>query len=76
MSYANRTFTSNFHRPPTINAHASAGPSPALLARVNEKKIELENLKQLQELSAGLADQMRALEHQLSTLANGTEGNP
>ena len=41
---------------------------------MNEKKIELENLKQLRDLSAGLAGQMSMLEEKLATLANGTEG--
>ena len=49
------------------------GPSP-LVARVNEKKAELENLKELRYLSAQLAGQMEMLEEKLSTLANGTEG--
>ncbi len=76
MSHANRTFTSNLHRPSTAaNAQlAASGPSPALQARVNEKKMELENLKELRDLSAGLANQMRALEEKLASLADGTEG--
>ena len=45
-----------------------------LLARINEKKAELENLKQLRDLSAGLATQMQTLQEKLSTLSNGTEG--
>ena len=45
-----------------------------LLARIHEKKVELENLKELRDLSAGLASQMRALEEKLATLADGTEG--
>ena len=45
-----------------------------LVARINEKKAELENLKQLRDLSGGLAAQMQALEAKLSTLSNGTEG--
>ena len=45
-----------------------------LVARVSEKKAELENLKQLRDLSGGLAAQMQALEEKLSTLSNGTEG--
>lgn len=44
-----------------------------LLARIHEKKVELENLKELRDLSAGLASQMRALEEKLATLADGTE---
>ncbi|EKG21517.1 GINS complex [Macrophomina phaseolina MS6] len=52
---------------------SSSGASPVLLARINEKKQELANLKELQALSAGLADQMEVLEKKLSTLSDGTE---
>lgn len=45
-----------------------------LVARINEKKAELENLKQLRDLSGGLAAQMQALQDKLSTLSDGTEG--
>ena len=45
-----------------------------LVARINEKKAELENLKQLRDLSGGLAAQMQALAEKLSKLSNGTEG--
>jgi DASH complex subunit DAD2 len=55
-------------------ASASSGQSPILLARINEKKAELENLKQLRDLSAGLAGQMQMLEEKLATLSDGTEG--
>lgn len=51
----------------------SAGQSPILQARINEKRAELENLKQLRDLSAGLAGQMQMLEEKLSTLSDGTE---
>ncbi|ROT39356.1 hypothetical protein SODALDRAFT_359243 [Sodiomyces alkalinus F11] len=51
----------------------STGPSPALVARIEEKKAELESLKQLRDLSAAVATQMEALEKQLSTLSDGTE---
>ncbi|RYN70500.1 hypothetical protein AA0117_g10475 [Alternaria alternata] len=47
--------------------------SPVLLARIAEKKAELANLKDLQALSGGLADQMQMLADKLSTLSNGTE---
>ncbi len=57
-------------------SQASAGQSPMLMARIAEKKVELEDLKQLRDLSGGLAAQMQALEERLSTLSNGTEGNP
>ncbi|KAK6339045.1 hypothetical protein TWF696_009839 [Orbilia brochopaga] len=46
---------------------------PHLVNRINEKKIELENLKQLRDLSAGLARQLKELEEKLGTLTNGTE---
>ena len=55
-------------------SQASTGQSPMLVARINEKKAELDNLKQLRDLSGGLAAQMQALEEKLSTLSNGTEG--
>lgn len=55
---------------------ASTSQSPALVARVNEKKAELENLKELRDLSAAVASQMEALEQKLSTLSDGTEGMP
>jgi DASH complex subunit DAD2 len=53
---------------------ASTGQSQVLLARINEKKLELENLRQLRDLSAALAGQMSVLEEKLATLADGTEG--
>lgn len=53
---------------------SSTGQSPALVARVNEKKAELENLKELRDLSAAVASQMEALEQKLATLSDGTEG--
>lgn len=55
-------------------AASAGGQSPALVARVNEKKAELENLKELRDLSAAVATQMEALEQKLSTLSDGTEG--
>jgi DASH complex subunit DAD2 len=53
---------------------ASTGQSPILLARINEKKLELQNLRELRDLSAGLAGQMSVLEEKLATLADGTQG--
>ncbi|RYP06380.1 hypothetical protein DL765_009504 [Monosporascus sp. GIB2] len=55
-----------------INAQSSGQPA-VLVARVNEKKAELENLKDLRDLSAAVADQMEALEQKLATLSDGTE---
>lgn len=45
-----------------------------LVARIAEKRAELENLKQLRDLSAGMAAQMQTLEEKLSMLSDGTEG--
>lgn len=55
------------------SASSSTGASPLLITRINEKKAELANLKELRDLSAGLADQMQTLESKLATLADGTE---
>lgn len=49
--------------------------SSALSARIAAKKAELENLRQLRDLSGTLATQMQALETKVSTLKDGTEGN-
>lgn len=45
-----------------------------LVARITEKRAELENLKQLRDLSASVAAQMQTLEEKLSLLSDGTEG--
>ncbi|SMR61100.1 unnamed protein product [Zymoseptoria tritici ST99CH_1A5] len=74
MSYAPRP-TSGLIRPSSrmSSQTGSQSQSSALQARINEKKVELESLKQLRDLSAGLAGQMQQLEEKLSTLSNGTE---
>lgn len=41
--------------------------------RIAAKKIELEQLKQLRDLSGAMATQMQALEKKLSTLNDGTQ---
>jgi DASH complex subunit DAD2 len=53
---------------------SQSGQSTALQARVNEKRAELASLRELQALSAAVADQMQMLEDKLSNLADGTEG--
>jgi DASH complex subunit DAD2 len=73
MSYSSRPLPSHLRQGSTSNS-ASSGQSPILLARINEKKAELENLKQLKDLSAALAGQMQMLEEKLATLSDGTEG--
>ncbi|EFZ02159.1 hypothetical protein MHUMG1_00937 [Metarhizium humberi] len=52
---------------------SSASPSPALLARIEEKKAELQSLRELRDLSAAVSNQMEALEQKLTTLSDGTE---
>lgn len=75
MSYSSRPLPSHIRQASTSgNLTSSTGQSPVLLARINEKKAELENLKQLRDLSAGLAGQMQMLEEKLATLSDGTEG--
>jgi len=76
MSYSSRPLPSHLRQASTSGnlTSSSAGQSPILLARINEKKAELENLKQLRDLSAGLAGQMQMLEEKLATLSDGTEG--
>jgi DASH complex subunit DAD2 len=73
MSYG-RPLPSHLRNPSLSNAQSSTGQSPVLVARINEKKAELDNLRDLQTLSAGLADQMQMLEEKLATLSDGTEG--
>ncbi|RSL67224.1 hypothetical protein CEP54_003341 [Fusarium duplospermum] len=72
MSYPTRSFSGHM-RNPSASATSSVGQSPALLARIEEKKAELENLRELRDLSAAVATQMEALEQKLSTLSDGTE---
>lgn len=74
MAHQNRLTNSSFRHPSLGGPQTSTGQSPMLLARINEKKAELENLRQLRDLSAGLAGQMQTLEQKLSTLSDGTEG--
>jgi DASH complex subunit DAD2 len=73
--YPNR-YSQHFRQPSTVGPSGLGGSqqSPALVARINEKKQELENLIALRELSAALASQMQQLEEKLETLTDGTEG--
>ncbi|KAI0161403.1 DASH complex subunit Dad2-domain-containing protein [Xylariaceae sp. FL1272] len=75
MAFSTRNVSGHLRQGSTSgNPNAqSTGQSAALIARVNEKKAELDNLKQLRELSAAVADQMEALQQQLATLSDGTE---
>lgn len=76
MSYSSRPLPSHLRQPSTggTTRSSSTGQSPILIARINEKRKELEDLRQLRDLSAGLAGQMSMLEEKLATLSNGTEG--
>ncbi|KAH8714225.1 DASH complex subunit Dad2-domain-containing protein [Ilyonectria robusta] len=71
MSYHTRSLSSHMRAPSASTS--STGQSPALLARIEEKKAELESLRELRDLSAAVAGQMEALETKLSTLSDGTE---
>lgn len=73
MSYSGRPLPSHL-RNPSASLCGSQRDSPILTARIAEKKAELANLKELQALSAGLADQMQMLADKLATLSDGTEG--
>ena len=74
MSYQPRPLTSNLRHTSIGGFQNSTTHSPALLARINEKKLELENLKELRNLSAALAEQMQNLEQKLAVLSDGAEG--
>ncbi|KAG5916171.1 hypothetical protein E4U42_007785 [Claviceps africana] len=70
MSYATRSLSSQMR---AASSASSSSQSPALVARIEEKKAELQNLKELRDLSAAVANQMEALEQKLTTLSDGTE---
>jgi DASH complex subunit DAD2 len=75
MSYAPRPtgFTSHVRASSGLGGSIPSQQTSNLQTRINEKKLELESLKQLRDLSAGLAGQMQQLEEKLATLSNGTE---
>ena len=78
MSYAHRPLPSHIRPSSGLalsgNASTSSNTQSSLLAsRIAEKKTELANLRQLRDLSAGLAGQMQQLEERLATLGTGTE---
>jgi len=77
FQYADMSYRTTGHpsqlRHQSLSASATT-QSSALQQRINEKRVELEHLKQLRDLSAGLAGQMEQLEEKLGTLSDGTEG--
>jgi DASH complex subunit DAD2 len=70
MAFPTRSFATHSQH---VRAPSASSQSPALVARIEEKKAELEHLKELRDLSAAVADQMEALGQKLSTLSDGTE---
>lgn len=79
MSYASRqsifpnSAASSLRQPTLSSSNAQSQQSSALQSRIASKRQELENLKQLRDLSGALANQIGALETKLSTLRDGTE---
>ncbi|KND94523.1 DASH complex subunit DAD2 [Tolypocladium ophioglossoides CBS 100239] len=71
MSYPTRSLST--HMRGASGSASTTSQSPALIARIEEKKAELEHLKELRDLSAAVATQMEALEKKVSTLSDGTE---
>lgn len=73
----NPSLTSHFGAPSGLAHHSHSSSSvsqqSALQARIHEKKRELDHLRQLRDLSAGLAGQMQQLEEKLATLSSGTD---
>ena len=74
MSYQTRPLTSNLRHASVGGFQNNTTQSPVLLARIKEKELELENLKELRNLSAALAEQMHNLEQKLAVLSDGSEG--
>ncbi|RDA87202.1 hypothetical protein CP532_2542 [Ophiocordyceps camponoti-leonardi (nom. inval.)] len=70
MSFPTRPLSTHMRGP---SASASSSQSPALAARIEEKRAELEHLKELRDLSSAMATQMEALEQRLSTLSDGAQ---
>lgn len=59
--------------PNTLSSASSSSSSAALQSRIASKRQELEQLRQLRDLSGALATQMSALEAKLATLRDGAE---
>ncbi|KAL1980200.1 hypothetical protein VTN96DRAFT_4466 [Rasamsonia emersonii] len=71
-SFPTTSSTSSSFRQPNAYSVASQQAS-VLAARIESKKAELENLRQLRDLSHALAERMQALEEKIGTLKDGTE---
>lgn len=74
-NHTRQTLVPSHIRPSSSLAHNPSASTQAsiLQTRIKEKKAELESLKHLRDLSAGLAGQMQQLEQKLATLNDGTE---
>jgi DASH complex subunit DAD2 len=78
--HTNTTSTSSslLRHPPSTSTSGSLSTSNTqsqnhLQSRIASKRAELENLRQLRDLSANLAAQLGALEAKLATLRDGTQ---
>ncbi|GKZ52058.1 DASH complex subunit dad2 [Aspergillus brasiliensis] len=60
-------------RQPSQQSTMSQQQSSVLASRIAAKRAELDNLRQLRDMSAALALQMQALQDKLGTLKDGTE---
>jgi DASH complex subunit DAD2 len=73
MSYVSRQSILPSSRQSAFGIAGSASTNNALQQRIALKRAELDNLKQLRDLSGNLATQMGELEKKLATLRDGTE---
>jgi DASH complex subunit DAD2 len=65
------TNTSFLRQPSQTQTQTQTQTQSALQTRINAKRAELENLLQLRDLSANLANQLSTLEQKLGTLKDG-----
>ncbi|ETN43612.1 uncharacterized protein HMPREF1541_02771 [Cyphellophora europaea CBS 101466] len=73
MAYSSRQSILPASRHSTFGTTSNASSNTALQQRITQKRAELDNLKQLRDLSGNLAAQMSELEKKLSTLRDGAE---
>jgi len=75
MNVSNTTTgsASSLLRHPASSSTSSSQSQSHLQSRIASKRAELENLRQLRDLSADLATQLTALEEKLATLRDGTQ---
>jgi DASH complex subunit DAD2 len=73
MAYNTRQSILPSSRHSTFGTSANPSHNAALQQRITQKRAELENLRQLRDLSGELATHMAELEKKLSTLRDGAE---